>query len=184
MAEGVARAIDARTFAVPEAEHAVETAFAAQLGLLRAPDCGGRQLLVEARLEMDVVGGEQGGDLVELQVEAAERRAAIAGNESAGVQAGAAVARLLRQQQAHNRLRAAEQHARLIEVEAIGERRPGQWLGGGARSVVHGRPPDSLRARRSLAAPVAASTMNLRVRRRKRKAPPAGGAFGVRRRRR
>ena len=64
------------------------------------------------------------GDLEELQVEAAERRAAIAGNEPAGVQPGAAVARLLRQQQARDRLRAVEQHARLIEVEAIGERRP------------------------------------------------------------
>src|SRR5208283_4902263 len=104
VAERVARAVDARTLAVPEAEHAVEAAFAAQLGLLRPPDRRRRQLLVEAWLEMDVVGGEQAGDLEELQVEAAERRAAIAGNEPAGVQAGAAVARFLRQQQARDRL--------------------------------------------------------------------------------
>ena len=96
---------------------------------------------------MDVVGGEQVGDLEELQVEAAERRAAIAGNETAGVQPGAAVARLLRQQQTRDRLRAGEQHARLTEVETVGERRFSQRLGGGARSVVHSRPPDSRRSR-------------------------------------
>ena len=136
VAEHVAAAVDARALAVPEAEHAVEAAFAAHFGLLRAPDRGRREFLVEARLEMDVVGREQVlAILRELQIEAAERRAAIAGDEAAGVQAGAAVARLLRQQQARDRLRAGEQHARLLEVETVGERdregvrpeRPRHW---------------------------------------------------------
>ena len=55
VAEDVAGAVDARPLAVPDAEHAVELALAAQLGLLRAPDRGGGDVLVDAGLEPDVV---------------------------------------------------------------------------------------------------------------------------------
>ena len=55
VAEHVAGAVDARALAVPDAEHAVELALAAQLGLLRAPERGGGEVLVEAGLEADVV---------------------------------------------------------------------------------------------------------------------------------
>ena len=55
MAEHIAGAIDAGAFAIPEGENAVVAAFAAHFGLLRAPDRGRREILVEARLEDDVV---------------------------------------------------------------------------------------------------------------------------------
>ena len=55
VAEDVAGAVDARPFAVPHAEDAVVFALAAHLGLLRAPDRGRREILVEAGLEDDVV---------------------------------------------------------------------------------------------------------------------------------
>ena len=51
VAEDVAGAVDARALAVPDAEHAVVLALAAQLGLLRAPERGGGEVLVEAGLE-------------------------------------------------------------------------------------------------------------------------------------
>ena len=54
VAEHVAGAVDARTLAVPHAEHAIEFALAAQLGLLRAPDRGRGEILVDAALEADV----------------------------------------------------------------------------------------------------------------------------------
>ena len=54
VAEHVAAAVDAGALAVPHAEHAVVLALAAQLGLLRAPDRGGGELLVDAGLEHDV----------------------------------------------------------------------------------------------------------------------------------
>ena len=54
VAQHVAGAVDAGAFAVPEAEHAVEAAFAAHLRLLRAPKRRGGKLLVEAGLEHDV----------------------------------------------------------------------------------------------------------------------------------
>ena len=121
VAEHVAAAVDARTLAVPEAEHAVETALAAHLGLLRAPDAGRRQFLVEAGFEVDVVRLEQLGESHELQVEPAHRRAAIARDEAAGVVAGAPVALLLRNQQSGDRLRAIQQHGGFAEVEPVGE---------------------------------------------------------------
>ena len=56
VAEDVARTVDARALAVPDAEHAVVLALAEELGLLRAPERGGGEVLVEAGLEADVVG--------------------------------------------------------------------------------------------------------------------------------
>ena len=55
VAEGVAGAIDPRPLAVPHAEHAVVAALAVQPGLLRAPQRGRGEVLVDARLEHDVV---------------------------------------------------------------------------------------------------------------------------------
>src|SRR5665213_1155755 len=97
VAEYVARTIDARTFAVPKPEHAIEFALAAQLGLLRAPERGGGEFLVEAGLELDVGGAERARGADELLVETAERRAAITGEIAGGVDTGGAVARLLHQ---------------------------------------------------------------------------------------
>ena len=60
VAEHVAGAVDARPLAVPHAEHAVVLALAAQFGLLRAPDRGRGEVLVQAGLEQDVVLVESG----------------------------------------------------------------------------------------------------------------------------
>ena len=100
VAEHVPGAVDTRPLAVPEAEHAIELAFAAQLRLLRAPQRSGGDVLVEAGLEADVVPVEKILRADELQVEGAERRAAIAGDITCGVDAGAAVALLLHQRTA------------------------------------------------------------------------------------
>ncbi len=78
VAEDVAGAVDARPLAVPEAEDAIEFAFAAQFRLLGAPERSGGQILVEAGLEADVIGGEELPGLAELLVEPAQRRTAIA----------------------------------------------------------------------------------------------------------
>ena len=56
------------------------------------------------------------------EVDAAERRAAVAGGVAGGGEPRRLVARLLHQQHAHQRLDAAEQHGALGEVEAVGER--------------------------------------------------------------
>ena len=100
VAEHVAGAVDARALAVPHAEHAVVFALAAQLGLLRAPDRGGGEVLVQAGLEQDVVLVERGFGPHELLVEPAERRAAIARDVAGGIEPGELVALLLHQGQA------------------------------------------------------------------------------------
>src|SRR5262249_25654103 len=71
--EDVAAAIDPRALAVPEAEHAVVPAFAAQLGLLAAPERSGGEILVEAGLEHDIVAVEPALGAHELLIEPAER---------------------------------------------------------------------------------------------------------------
>ena len=85
--EHIRAAVNARAFAVPDAEHAVELLVrGVELDLLRAPDRGGRQFLVDTGLEHDVLrrqvflGGPQ------RLVIAAQRRAAVAADEAGGVQ--------------------------------------------------------------------------------------------------
>ena len=68
VAEHVAGAINARTLAVPETEHAIELALAAQFGLLRAPQRRGGELLVDAGLEFDVGCGQLAAGAHELLV--------------------------------------------------------------------------------------------------------------------
>jgi hypothetical protein len=72
MAEDVAGAVHARTLAVPDAEHTIELAFAAQLRLLRAPHGGCGKILIHAGLELDVVRHQRARGLPELLVESAE----------------------------------------------------------------------------------------------------------------
>src|SRR3979411_2388244 len=97
VAEDGSGAVDARSLAVPEPEHAIELALAAQLGLLRAPDRGGGDVLLDPVPEADVGFGERALGANEWQVEGAERRSAIAGHIARGVEAGTAVAFLLHQ---------------------------------------------------------------------------------------
>ena len=93
--DDVHRAVEPRTFAVPDAEHAVDRRAGAQADVLRPPHRGRAELLVEARLEDDVLGGEQLLGAPQFLVVAAERRAAITRDEAAGVEPHSAVARAL-----------------------------------------------------------------------------------------
>ena len=122
MAERVAGAVDARPLAVPDAEHAVVLALAAKLGLLRAPQRGGGEVLVDGGLEQRVARREVRSRALELVVEAAERRAAVAGDVARGVEAGALVALVLHQRQPHQRLIAGDEDAALGQVVFVVER--------------------------------------------------------------
>ena len=104
VAEDVAGAVHARPLAVPHGEDAIVLRVAEQLDLLAAPDRGGRQVLVDPRLEHDLVLLEEALRLPHRLVDAAERRAAIAGDEAGGVEAGGLVALALHHRQADERL--------------------------------------------------------------------------------
>ncbi len=117
----VAGAVDARSLAVPHRKHAIEFALAAQFGLLRAPHRGGGQVFVEAGLEADVGGLEMALGAHELLIEAAERRAAVAGDEARGIEPGAAVALLLHHAEADQRLETGDEDAAVAEIELVVE---------------------------------------------------------------
>jgi hypothetical protein len=102
--EHVAAAIDAGALAVPDADHAIMLGAGRQVELLRAPDRGRREVLVHARLELDVVLFEVFSGGKKLLVIAAQRRAAVAGDEACGVQPCGTVTADLRHRQADQRL--------------------------------------------------------------------------------
>jgi hypothetical protein len=110
VSEDVAGPVDARTFAIPHAEDAIEFAFPAQFGLLRSPERGGGKFLVDAGLELHVRRSEYPSGAHELLVKAAERRAPIAGDIAGRVQAGAAIALLLHEAGADQRLIPGHEH--------------------------------------------------------------------------
>jgi hypothetical protein len=99
VAEGVPGAIDPRPLAVPHPEHAVVASLAVQPGLLGAPQRGRGEVLVDARLEHDVVLLEKAFRGRELLIEAAERRAAVAADIACGIVPGGDVARPLQHRQ-------------------------------------------------------------------------------------
>ena len=103
--EHVAAAVHARALAVPHREHAIDLRARVQVDLLRAPDRRRGEVLVQPGLELDVGAVEVLLRLPQRLVEAAERRAAVAGDEAAGVEAGQPVALALQDQQADQRLR-------------------------------------------------------------------------------
>ena len=90
VAKDVARAINAWTLAVPHAEDAIELAFAAQFGLLAAPQRGGGEFLIDAGLELDVGGGNLASRTHELLIKPAKRGTAIAGDIAGCIEAGRA----------------------------------------------------------------------------------------------
>ena len=121
MAENVAGAVDARPLAVPHGEHAIVLALAAQLGLLRAPDSCGGEILVDSGLEPDVFLGQERCRAQELAVETAERRAAIARDVTRGVEPVAAVELLLHQTEPDQRLEPGDEHLAVPEIVFVFE---------------------------------------------------------------
>src|SRR5690606_18113260 len=77
-------------------------------GLLTAPRGGGGQFLSQAWLEMDGVLLEVITGVPETLVQPAQGRAAVAGNEAAGVQPARLIALMLQHRQAGQRLGAGE----------------------------------------------------------------------------
>ncbi len=109
VAEHVAAAVDAGALAVPDADDAIIFGAGREIELLRAPDRGGREILVHAGLELDVVFFEMLARGEQLLIVAAERRAAIAGDEARGIEAHGAVAADLGHRQPDQGLNAREE---------------------------------------------------------------------------
>ena len=107
MLERVTAAVHARRLAVPQAGDTVKLLLAHRMQHLRAPHRGGRKVLVEAVDELDVPGQQRLLVLDEGRIQHAYRRAAVAGDEHAGLQPSALVGARLIEHQANQRVDAA-----------------------------------------------------------------------------
>jgi hypothetical protein len=98
-----------------------------------------RELLVQSRLEADRRFLEQCFGAPQRKIDAAERRAAVAGDEARGVQAGARIAPALLEEQAHQRLRAREVDDALIEEILVVEVDGAHYMSLGSHSASGGK---------------------------------------------
>jgi hypothetical protein len=115
MLERVAGAIDAGPLPVPHREHAVVARSGEQIGLLRTPDRGRREVLVQPGLEENSARIERLLRAPQLAVEPAERGAAVAGHEARRVEAGTSIEVALREQQPHERLQPGDEQRAGVE---------------------------------------------------------------------
>ena len=101
MLERVSGAIQSRILCVPETEHAVDLGAADHPDLLATLHHGGSKLFVQTGFELYLLRRQLGLSAPQLEVDAAQRRAAIAGDEAGGVQPAVLVAPALLNQQTH-----------------------------------------------------------------------------------
>ena len=119
--EHVAATVHAGSLAIPQGEHPVVIRFPDQVHLLRAPHGGGGEFFVDTGLEFDVMRFEMLGCLPQRLVESAQRRAAIAGDETGGIEPCRQITPALDQSQAHQRLDAGQINAPLIGSVLVGQ---------------------------------------------------------------
>jgi hypothetical protein len=121
VAQRVHRAVQARVLAVPDPGDAVEARPGQRLGQLGAVDGGRRELLVEAGGEVQLVVGGDVAQPEDLLVQAAQRRALVAGDEGRRAQAAAAVGAHLVEEDADQRLGARQEDRALLEQVLVAQ---------------------------------------------------------------
>ena len=129
VAEDVAGAVDARPFAVPDADHAVVLRLAQHVMDLAAQHRGGGDIFVHAGHEMDAMLLEQRGYARQGEVVSAERRSLVAGDKCGGVEIGQPVAPHLVHGQTHQGLHPGEVDGTgllrvfVVKLHLVGRRR-------------------------------------------------------------
>src|SRR5690606_12963626 len=108
-----------------------------QVELLGAPDRGGGQVLVQARLEHHVVRLQVVLGFPQRQVQAAQGRTPVARYVAGGIEAGQAVARPLQQRQFDQRLGAAQVDAAGVQGVFVVQGGGGQAGRAGGEGGVH-----------------------------------------------
>ena len=117
----VACAIDAGPFAVPDAEYAIDVTVRIGLDLLRAEHRRRGEVFVHGRQEFDFALVEEALRAPDLLVQPAERRSAVAADETGGIESGGLVQRPLHQRNADERLSARQEYATGLAAIAIVE---------------------------------------------------------------
>src|SRR5215207_959633 len=151
VAQGVGGAVEAWRLAVPHGQHAVVAGARELRGQLAAPGGRGTELLVEARHVAHVVLLDQLPVAGELLVEAAQRRALVAGDHRPRVEAAATVGAVLVERQTDQALEAGQQDAARLEevlvVERDVEKRPATAAVAVARAPVAASPAEVIGSR-------------------------------------
>ena len=145
VAEDVAGAVHPRALAVPDGENAILQRVLEQRKLLRAPDGGGGEILVDRGVEADAGFREERLGAPEFLVDAAERRAAVAGDVARGREPGFGVAPALLEAEPDQRLRPGHEGAALDQPILVVER---------DADVRHASPPQMAACRERLVAGV------------------------------
>src|SRR5210317_1760041 len=122
MLEYIHAAVEAWPLAVPHAEDAVVFRARKQADLLAAPDRGHRQVLVDAGQEMNVVFFGEALRFPQRLVETAQRRAAVARNETGGVESAFEIALVLQDRQPDQRFDTGHEGAALVQRILVVER--------------------------------------------------------------
>jgi hypothetical protein len=118
----VGGAVEPRVLAEPHPEHAVVPRAGELGGELAPPHRGRPELLVDARLEDDLQLARELALALQFLVQAAERRAGVAGDERRRVEPAAPVGPVLVEGDAHDRLRAGREDLALVEHVLVVER--------------------------------------------------------------
>ncbi|ESS36882.1 hypothetical protein P355_1630 [Burkholderia cenocepacia KC-01] len=122
----IARAIDARSLAVPHRIHALDRTLRVGLDPLRAEHGRAAKFLVDRGQEAHAAGVEQFLRLPQLLVDHAERRTAIAADEAGRVEPLFGIDRALHQQQADQCLRAGQEDPAARRGQVVGQAVVGQ----------------------------------------------------------
>ena len=117
--EHVAAAVHARPLAVPHAHDPVVAGERAEQRLLAAPHRGGGQLLVDARHPHHVVVGQQVHVALDGEVDGAQRRSLVAGDERGRAQAPGRVGAVLVDWKPDQRLDPGDQHPSPFQRELL-----------------------------------------------------------------
>ncbi len=117
--EHVAAAIYAGAFAVPKRKDAVVLRAWKQIDLLRAPDTGGGEIFIDPGMKFDMLRGQVFFRFDSGQVDAGQRGAAIAGNESGCIQTVFDVALPLQHRNADQRLGAGHENTAALKRKFI-----------------------------------------------------------------
>ena len=111
MLEDVTRSVNTGAFAIPDRKYAIVFRTRKKIDLLCAPDRGRGEIFIDARLKAHVMRLKMlsgfGGGLIDT----AQRRAAIAGDETCGIEASGKIALTLHHRQTNQRLRAGQEDA-------------------------------------------------------------------------
>jgi hypothetical protein len=139
--ERISGAVDPGALPVPETEYAIDLARGLRFHLLGAQHRGGGKVLIHRRHEADAEVIAEFLAAPEFEIDASERRATIARDETGGFQTSGTVAPCLVERNPHDRLRAGQKNTAMLPCVAIRQGVRVEVSCVGCEFWCHGKPP-------------------------------------------